>query len=273
MKTILLIGAGRMGGAMLRGWLTALKMPVNLIVVDPHNQPVLDELVEAPVPGKTYSYYKDAGAIPKGIVADALVLATKPQMVADAIRSVAPHITGQTVLASVAAGIATDTIAGAAQNTDAAVRIMPNIGAMVGHSASAGFANPAVTADQKALIEALFASFGVFSWLENEEQLHTVTALSGSGPAYYFALCEAMTEAAKSMGLPADVARDLAIGTVVAAGRLLEQTADPTHLRETVTSPNGTTHAGLMAMAQDEALQNLAAATLKAAHDRSIELA
>ncbi|WP_405117462.1 pyrroline-5-carboxylate reductase [Phaeobacter sp. BS23] len=273
MKTIMLIGAGRMGSAMLSGWLTELKMPVNLIAIDPHIEPTLEDLVETPLPGKTYSYYKEASVIPADVTADAVVFATKPQMVVDAIQSVQAHIGPQTVLASVAAGVSTETIEGALPSDLAAVRIMPNIGAMVGHAVSAGYASPSVSSDQKALIETLFASIGVFTWLDREDDMHTVTALSGSGLAYYFALCEAMIEAAKDMGLSAVAARDLAIGTVIAAGRLLEQTSDPTHLRETVTSPNGTTHAGLQAMTRDDTLKTLAADTLKAAHQRSIELA
>ncbi|GAA6208834.1 pyrroline-5-carboxylate reductase [Cognatishimia sp. WU-CL00825] len=273
MKTILLIGAGRMGSAMLSGWLKGLDMSAHFMAIDPNNKPNIGDLVEYPLPGKQFTYFKSPSEVPKHIKADAVILATKPQMVADAVKSVRAYVGPNTVLASVAAGVPTETIKTAIPGHPAAVRIMPNIGAMVGHSVSAGFASAEVTPDQKSLINKLFAAIGVFSWLASEDDLHTVTALSGSGPAYYFALCEAMVVAAQEQGLAEEVARNLAIGTIVAAGRLLEQTPDPTHLRKTVTSPNGTTAAGLEALGEDDALVKLAQNTINAAHKRSIELA
>lgn len=273
MKKILLIGAGRMGSAMLSGWLSGLKMPAHFMVIDPHMKPDVGDLTENPLPGKQVSYFTHADEIPGHVTADAVVLATKPQMVTGATISIQKLIGSDTVLVSVAAGVNIETIASAIPEQTAAVRIMPNIGAMVGYSVSAGYASEDVTDGQKSLIEALFTSIGVFSWLASEDDLHTVTALSGSGPAYYFALCEALMAAAESKGLPHSVAHDLAIGTVVAAGRLLEGTPDPKMLRETVTSPNGTTAAGLASLGKDNALSKLAQYTIDAAHNRSIELA
>ncbi|WP_371224034.1 pyrroline-5-carboxylate reductase family protein [Roseovarius sp. 2305UL8-3] len=257
----------------LAGWLKGLETPTQFLTLDPHTKPSFEEISEDIFPGHKHQHFDTASKIPKFTAADAVVLATKPEMVADSLKSVREFIGPNSVLVSVAAGVSTDTIKRAISGEPAAVRIMPNIGAMVGHAVSAGYASENATACQKTLVAALFSSIGVFSWLDREDDLHAVTALSGSGPAYYFALCEAMIEAAQTLGLPDETSRNLAIGTVVAAGRLLEQTADPQHLRKTVTSPNGTTAAGLDAMTGGDALSSLVHATLSAARNRSIELA
>jgi pyrroline-5-carboxylate reductase len=126
-----------------------------------------------------------------------------------------------------------------------------------------------------ALAEDLLAAVGQTVLLDNEDQMHAVTALSGSGPAYVFAMAEAMTSAGEKLGLPSDMAKKLALGTIAGAGRLmLESGTEPATLREQVTSPNGTTYAGLQVLQQTpEGLQDLIDATLKAASDRSEELA
>ncbi|MEM7731682.1 MAG: pyrroline-5-carboxylate reductase [Pseudomonadota bacterium] len=273
MKSVILVGAGRMGSAMLSGWLKGLKTPTQFFALDPHSKPSFEDVSDDFFSGHKYQHFSRASDLPQNTRADAIILATKPQMVPESVKAIEAFIQKATVLVSVAAGVSTRTVREVIDGNLAAVRIMPNIGAMVGHAVSAGYASEDVTKDQKILVDALFSSIGVFSWLDSENDLHAVTALSGSGPAYYFALCEAMIEAAKDLGLPEETATSLGVGTVVAAGRLLEQTADPEHLRKTVTSPDGTTAAGLEAMSKHNRLSDLARAALLAAQYRSIELA
>lgn len=131
------------------------------------------------------------------------------------------------------------------------VRIMPNTPALLGAGASGLFANPQVNAEQKHFTENLFRATGLCTWIEDESLMDTVTALSGSGPAYIFLLCEAMQAAAEKQGLPADAARELALQTIIGAAKMLGESGESaTVLRQRVTSPNGTTHAAISAFEQ-----------------------
>jgi len=210
--------------------------------------------------------------LPDAEPASVIVLATKPHMIPQAIDGLAQRIGPQTLIISVAAGVSVATIKLASSASQPVIRAMPNIGAMVGYSVTAGFASRDTDPQKRALAAMLFGAIGQFSWLEHEADLHTVTAISGSGPAYFFAMCEAMIAAAMQEGLPADTAKSLVLGTVTGSGRLLEQNPDPTLLRGTVTSPNGTTSAGLHALAENDALSRLVAAAVSAARNRSAEL-
>ena len=272
METILLVGAGRMGGAMLRGWISAMGGGFHFVALDPHVGPSLTDIEDEPVPGSRFTHVAQAKDLPPDLRPKVVVLATKPQLISQAITDLRENIVSETVLVSVAAGVSTQSISAAASTDAAVVRIMPNIGALVGNAVSAGFASPKTTQSQKALVEKLFASVGQMTWLDKEEDMHLVTAVSGSGPAYYFAFCEAMIAAAEAEGLSADVASALAIGTVTSAGQLLAREPDPAHLRETVTSPNGTTAAGLAALLSDGALTSLSHDAIRAAAKRSREL-
>jgi pyrroline-5-carboxylate reductase len=152
------------------------------------------------------------------------------------------------------------------------VRIMPNTPALLGAGASGLYANALVSAEQKTLTEKLFRSAGLCVWIGQEALMDTVTALSGSGPAYVFLLCEAMQAAAEKQGLPADAARALAVQTFVGAARMLSESGEPADvLRHRVTSPNGTTHAALCAFEQG-GLRDLVQTALDAARDRGQSL-
>ncbi|MEO9780423.1 MAG: pyrroline-5-carboxylate reductase [Sedimentitalea sp.] len=272
MDSILLVGAGRMGGAMLRGWISAMGSGYHFVALDPHAGPSLADIGNEPVPGSRFTYVAQIKDLPPNLHPKVVVLATKPQQVNQAITDLGDCIVSDTVVVSVAAGVSTQSISGAAFTDAAIVRVMPNIGALVGSAVSAGFALPETLPHQKALVEELFASVGQMIWLDREEDMHLATAVSGSGPAYYFAFCEAMIAAAETEGLPSDIARALAIGTVTSAGQLLTRKPDPTHLRETVTSPNGTTAAGLGALLSNGELKRLSHDAVRAAAMRSREL-
>lgn len=269
-KKIILVGVGRMGGAMLTGWAENLGPDYLLFGVDPHPGAVSGE---NPRHGKaSVTLVRSAANLPDTEPASAIVLATKPQMVAKAIGELTQQIGPQTLLISVAAGIPVQAIKDAATASQPVVRAMPNIGALVGHSVTAAFASPDTGANQQALTEILFNAIGRFTWLAREADLHSVTAISGSGPAYFFAICEAMIGAAVDHGLPPDVAKSLVLGTFSASSHLLEHNPDPSLLRETVTSPNGTTSAGLAALAENDALNRLVTNAVSAASIRSEEL-
>lgn len=152
------------------------------------------------------------------------------------------------------------------------VRIMPNTPALLGAGANGLFANARVDAEQKALAERLFRATGLCAWIADETLMDTVTALSGSGPAYVFLLCEAMQAAAVKQGLPADAARALAVQTFVGAARMLAESGESAEvLRQRVTSPNGTTHAAITAF-EDGGLRTLVQTALDAAAARGVAL-
>ncbi|TNF21362.1 MAG: pyrroline-5-carboxylate reductase [Rhodobacteraceae bacterium] len=269
MTRVLMIGAGRMGGAMLKGWMQALGQGFGFAVIDPQ----ADWHSLGLSPGPQLVLARSLAELAEGYAADVVVLATKPQHVESALETARPAIGPATLVVSIAAGVQTRTLQAACGAGKGVVRAMPNIGALVGRSVTAAFATPEVTATQRETVSALFDAIGAFSWIETEADLHLITALSGSGPAYYFAFCEAMTTAAIAAGLDEEVARILAVGTLVSAGRLLEDNGDPAGLRAMVTSPKGTTAAALAALGQDSALDALAAQALEAARARSVELA
>lgn len=261
---VVLVGAGNMGGALLRGWLGAWDRALTCHVVDPAPAALPDDprVIHSPAPA----------ALCPGIRPDIVVLAVKPGMVPGAAAALAPVLAPDTCVISVAAGVTVAAIRAAMGTLGHVARVMPSIGALAGYSVSAGYAEPGLPPGPAGLVTEMFSAIGQMTWLEQEDHLHLVTALSGSGPAYYFAFCEALRDAAVHMGLPPEAARHLSVGTAIAAGRLLARTPEPENLRRMVTSPNGTTAAGLAALAGGDALERLARATLDAARKRSVEL-
>lgn len=269
-STILLVGAGNMGFSMLQGWLTKLGDGYRFAVVDPAAGPQLATLSQQD--RQRILAMSNLDQLPRDLPLSAVVLATKPNAVGDVAAQLRNQLSPDTVLISVAAGLKIMDIRRNARNDQPIVRVMPNIGALIGQSASAGFASENTTTEQAELVEALFQALGHISWLKSEDEMHLVTALSGSGPAYFFALCEAMIEVAVEKGLDRDVAKTLVHATCAAAGGLIDQTPDATKLRLQVTSPGGTTAAGTAALAKDDALQNVVASAILAAQRRSIEM-
>lgn len=202
--------------------------------------------------------------------AELVVWAVKPQTFKDAAAAVRPF-TGAALHLSVAAGIRSDSIA-AWLGTERIVRTMPNTPALIGRGMTALFARPAITAADRALVERTLASTGDLLWVEQEAQLDAVTALSGSGPAYVFFFLEAMTQAGVEMGLSAEQAHRLAVGTFTGAAELARRSDEsPAVLRQRVTSKGGTTYAAITAMEQSGMAQKFAQA-LHAAKDRAREL-
>ena len=263
-RTLALAGAGKMGGAMLRGWLDGGLQAAGVTVIEPTPSPELVALQAE----RGFALNPAAPAAP-----EALVLAVKPQAFAAAAPSLRALAAPGTLVLSIIAG---KTIAELAARLPARAiaRVMPNTPAAVGRGASAGAANAAVSAIQRGWTERLMRAVGLFEWVAEEALIDAVTALSGSGPAYVFALVEAMARAGEAVGLPADLAMRLARATVEGAGELMAREPDTPAavLRQNVTSPGGTTAAALGVLQATDGLDALLARAVTAARDRAREL-
>lgn len=261
-KGLVLLGCGKMGSAMLEGWLS-------------RGLPAGSVWVQDPFPS---DWLKGQGVhINEELPADpAIVLiAVKPQMMAEALPALKAMGNGTTLFLSVAAGIAINTYEEMLGDQTPIIRAMPNTPAAVGQGITAVIGNARASDSDLDLADALLSAVGQVVRLEGEEQMDAVTGLSGSGPAYVFHMIECMAAAGEAQGLAPELAMALAKATVAGAGALAMQAAeDPAQLRRNVTSPNGTTQAGLeVLMNDDRGLPPLMAATVKAAADRSRELA
>jgi pyrroline-5-carboxylate reductase len=262
-KTLALAGAGKMGGAMLRGWLSGGLDPAGVTVVEPTPSAELAALQ------KEWEFTLNPAA---PSAPDVLVLAVKPQALAAAAPTLGPLAGAQTLVISVIAGKTIADLSARLPSAKTFVRVMPNTPAAVGRGAAAGAANAAVSATQRGWTERLMRAVGVFEWVEGEALIDAVTALSGSGPAYVFALVEAMAKAGEAVGLAPDLAMRLARATVEGAGELMarEPATPAAVLRQNVTSPGGTTAAALGVL--QEELAALLARAVTAARDRAREL-
>ncbi len=206
--------------------------------------------------------------------ADVLVLAVKPQLMSRVTKDVSEQVAkSRALLISIAAGIRVQDIARWAGGNPAIVRVMPNTPALLGCGASALFANPSTSAAQRETAEAILRAVGVTVWLDKEQQLDPVTAVSGSGPAYFFLLMELIEKQAVQLGLSEDTARILTLQTALGAARMALESEEPVgELRNRVTSPGGTTEAALKVMASP-AFAEIVAAAVTAACERAGELA
>jgi pyrroline-5-carboxylate reductase len=258
---ILLVGLGKMGGAMLAGWRERGMAPS--VAVDP---------TRPAAPGPEVTVVADAGEIPDGFAPAAVVLAVKPQTAADVLPQYA-RFAPRAVMLSIMAG---RTVAGLRSllGDAAVVRAMPNTPAAVRQGITVAFAGPGVTAAQRALCDTLLSAVGAVAWIDDEGLIDPVTAVSGGGPAYVFLLAELLEQAAVEQGIPADLARLLARQTVAGAGALLAASPeDAAALRRAVTSPKGTTEQALGVLMDENAWPALVSRAVAAATARSRALA
>jgi len=264
-SSVLLVGAGKMGMAMARGWIAAGLAPEALTLVDP--TPFPEVAAEAARWGARLSSAVPA-ATPRVVV-----LAVKPQIMAQVLAQVRPACGRDTLVLSIAAGISLSTLASGA-GTQRVVRAMPNLPAQIGKGVTGAIAGRGVAPDDRAVADALLSAAGTVEWIEAEALMDAVTAVSGSGPAYVFHLVEALAAAGAAQGLEPEQAMAMARRTVIGAGALLEADPSPAaQLRETVTSPGGTTAAALaVLMDPDTGLPPLMAQAVDAARRRSKEL-
>jgi pyrroline-5-carboxylate reductase len=265
--TAAFIGGGNMGGALIRGLIARGAAPTRISVgeaVQARRIQLADEL----------GVHVTADNREAAAGADVVVLAVKPQDMAGTAQQLAPVLAQRRPLVlSIAAGIRVSDIAGWCGPGVPVVRAMPNRPALNSAGASALFAPPGLSAAHRTVAESVLGAAGTTVWVAEEPLLDVVTALSGSGPAYFFLLAELMTEAAVKLGLDRDSALELAIQTLYGSGRMArESDGDLARLRAEVTSKGGTTEAAVRSF-EAANLRGIVAAALAAATDRGRELA
>jgi pyrroline-5-carboxylate reductase len=266
--SLVLVGAGKMGGAMLEGWLKLGLSGERVAVIDPQPSAELAALCAS---------HASRLNPPLAELAEpaVLVLAVKPQMLDLATPALAQLAGPQTLVISVIAGKTVDDLLARLKRVSAVVRAMPNTPASVGRGITGAFANSAVGPAERAMTAALLGAIGQVEWVDREALIDVVTAVSGSGPAYVFYLTECLAEAGVAAGLAPDLAQRLARATVEGAGELMHQQAatPPSTLRQNVTSPAGTTAAALQVLMDANAgLPDLMVRAVAAAKRRASEL-
>ncbi|UWR63520.1 pyrroline-5-carboxylate reductase [Phaeobacter inhibens] len=264
-RGIALLGCGKMGSAMLAGWLDRGVSPEAVWVIDPNPSEWLRQTgvhINAPLP--------EAGEQAPGIV----LIAVKPQMMGEALPQLQQLGNGKTLFISVAAGTSIATYESLLGAETPIVRAMPNTPAAVGRGITAIIGNASASADDVIRADTLLQAIGQTLRLQSEAQMDAVTGVSGSGPAYVFHLIETLAAAGEAEGLPAELAMQLAKATVAGAGALAEAAEEtPAELRINVTSPNGTTQAALeVLMDEDNGFPPLLRRAVAAASNRSKEL-
>lgn len=269
---VLLIGCGKMGGALLAGWLArgTAGPDAPVTIVEP------TATATAPFRGKPgVAVVAEAAELGPTFAPSVVVLAVKPQSMDNVLPSYRRFAAPETVFLSIAAGRTIGSFERHLGDQARIVRAMPNTPAAVGRGITVACANSLVSAPQRDLCGALLAAVGEVAWVEDEGLLDPVTAVSGSGPAYVFLLVEALAEAGAAAGLPAELALRLARATVAGSGELLHRSPEPAdQLRRNVTSPGGTTAAALeVLMAKRGGLAALMKRAIAAATRRSRELA
>jgi pyrroline-5-carboxylate reductase len=264
---IAFVGGGNMARSLIGGLVRQGAAPDRIAVAEPNA-----ELRDALARDFGVAVHADGAAASAG--ADVIVLAVKPQVMRPVCEALQPAVRQRgAVLLSIAAGIRMEQLDAWCGGNTAVVRSMPNTPALIGAGASGLCANARVTPAQRQAAETILAAAGAVVWIEREEHMDIVTALSGSGPAYFFLLAEALEDAAVAQGLPRDAARLLAEQTALGAGRMLREDGETAAvLRQRVTSPGGTTQAALDRFAA-HGLRDIVADAVAAATERGRELA
>ena len=268
-KSILVIGCGRMGGAIINGWLKTITEGISIYIVDPYLEK--DKIGSTTLPIHTFTSSQN---LPQEHTFDIVLLAIKPQMIKDSLPEYLPLFNQDTLVISIAAGTTCSTLAELIPGVQSIVRVMPNTPAFINQGVMVASSKNAISDSHKELCRSLFTPLGQFYWLSDEAQMDAVTAVSGSGPAYLFLFVESMIEAGIANGLPADIARNLAMHTVAGAANMVTaDSRDVSDLRKEVTSPKGTTEAALNVFMENDAMIKLVSTAITAAADRSKELA
>jgi pyrroline-5-carboxylate reductase len=262
--TLVLVGAGKMGSAMLDGWVAHGLNPATTVVVEP-------------IPSLQVARYGSLGLRLNptlgALRADAIIIAVKPQVAPEVLPDLASLIGPATAVVSIMAGRSLTFLQSLLPPSTAIVRAMPNTPAAIGRGITVAVGNTHVTAHHKSLADRLLAATGAVEWIADETQMDAVTALSGSGPAYVFLLAEALARAGVAVGLPKELAERLARVTVAGSGELLNRASDDAAtLRRNVTSPGGTTEAALDVLMSKDGLEALMEKAIAAATRRSREL-
>lgn len=263
--SITLVGAGKMGFALLEGWAARGLVGEGVTIVEPQPSPALIALAKE----RGFRLNPENRA-----PARALALAVKPQALDAVAPMIAADASADTLVVSILAGKRVADLAARLSRARFFVRAMPNTPAAIGRGITGAFAAPAVDAERRAMAEALLAAVGEVVWVESEALVDAVTAISGSGPAYIFYFVECLTKAGVEAGLPEETAARLARATAAGAGELLRQSVGvaPATLRQNVTSPGGTTAAALEVLMAEDGLGPLLERAVAAAKRRAAEL-
>lgn len=264
--TVAFIGGGNMTSSLIGGLLQTGYQPNKVWVSDPHQE----KLVKLATQYKIHTSEHNSEALAQ---ADVVVFAVKPQNMRQAVTAAATLLKAKKpLIISIAAGITVEAIQSWLDFEAAIIRCMPNVPAMVGSGATALYADVHTHQAQKEIAESLMRSVGLAVWVDNEKQLNVVTALSGSGPAYFFLVMEALQKAAEESGLTHQQARLLTVQTALGAARLALETEQAiTELRDSVTSKGGTTEQGVKVL-QEGRVSELFAKALQAAEHRAVEM-
>jgi pyrroline-5-carboxylate reductase len=263
--SLVLVGAGKMGGALLDGWVRLGLDPARVAVVDPDAPSTIAALSARGL---------RLNPAPEGPAADVLLMAVKPQIAGEVAPTLSRWVGPQTLLVSVMAGRTLQFLSASVPAATAIVRAMPNTPAAIGRGITVAVPSAGVTEPQRRVAHELLAAVGEVEWVQDEALLDAVTAVSGSGPAYVFLLAETLARAGTAAGLPAELADRLARATVAGSGELLHQSSlSAATLRENVTSPGGTTAAALNVLMAENGLARLMEQAVLAATRRSVELA
>jgi pyrroline-5-carboxylate reductase len=262
---VVLVGAGKMGGALLEGWIGLGVDPAAMTVIEPQPSPQVAALAARGL------RLNPGGATGR---ADAVVIAVKPQTAPEALAEIGALVAPGAVVVSIMAGRTLGFLADALPKGTAIVRAMPNTPAAIGRGITVAVPNPRVTPAQRELAHRLLAATGAVEWIGDEGLMDAVTAVSGSGPAYVFLLADSLARAGEKAGLPADLAASLARATVSGAGELLYRSPlAAATLRHNVTSPGGTTAAALDVLMAADGLDAVMERAVAAATRRGRELA
>jgi len=264
---ITFIGAGNMGGSLIGGLINNGHPADKIWACDPYADK-LDELRDK------YQIHTTDDNLKAAEVADVIIFAVKPQVFAETAKALSAVVQKRKpLIISIAAGIRADNIQEWSGGGQAIVRAMPNTPAMIGCGATALYANQQVNNEQRSQAEAILRAVGIVVWVDKEELMDTVTALSGSGPAYFFFMMEALQEAAVQFGLSAESARLLTLQTALGSARMaIESGKSLTELRHNVTSPGGTTEKGVSVLEENN-IRDIFHKTVQAAKNRAEELA
>lgn len=265
---LLLVGCGKMGGALLRGWLARGVAGKDVFVVDPAPRDLED------VQARGVTLVTAIDRLPPGLRPAIILLAIKPQFMDEALPVYRRFAHPGAVFLSIAAGKTVAYLKGKLGADAAIVRSMPNTPAAVGRGMSVILRDPSIPAASLELCGQLLAAVGKVGWIDEEDQINAVTAVSGGGPAYVFLLMECLAEAGRAAGLPADLAMQLARETVTGSGELAHRSNETaTALRQAVMSPKGTTIEALNVLMGPDGLQPLVTKAIAAATRRGREIA
>lgn len=264
---LLLLGCGKMGFAMLNGWLANGVSPEAIHVIDPHSQEIQKKLKNKPI--TCYAHKSEA----LGLKPSILLLAVKPQSLDELKAELKSLVTPQTLIISIAVGKNLAYLADIFGSSQPLIRAMPNTPSQIGQGVTALCHNAHISPEQQQLTQQLMEAIGTSLWID-ETQMDVVSALSGSGPAWLFLLTEAMAKAATDLGLPQDMAQDLARKTIEGSAALMQASPhlSPIALRKAVTSPKGTTHEAMEVLTGENGWQDIITKAMGASVRRAMEI-